>query len=136
MAGRTDNLEFERQIGSEFANRLMLNLRRAIKDTTKKKDGLSMKSTASAVYKNNELHSLLIKTPYYIYPILDLGFEGSKKKGINFRVEKRDILIKAIENGRFIEKLADQIGDVRAAAIISRVSFGFDKDLQTSNSLS
>ncbi len=136
MAGEIDNFLLEKQIGSEFSKKLQLNLRGAIRTTTNNRSGLALKSTVSPVYKQNQLFSLLIKTPYYIFPILDLGFERSKKTGINSRIEKRDILIKALENGSLVERLADQIGDVRAAAIISRVSFGFDKDLQTSNSLS
>jgi hypothetical protein len=136
MAGEIDSFLLEEQIGSEFSKKLQLNLRGAIRTTTNNRSGLALKSTVSPVYKQNQLFSLLIKTPYYIFPILDLGFERSKKTGINSRIEKRDILIKALENGSLVERLADQIGDVRAAAIISRVSFGFDKDLQTSNSLS
>lgn len=136
MAGEIDSFVLEKQIGSDFAKKLQLNLRGAIKSTTNYRSGLAMKSTVSPVYKQNQLFSLLIKTPYYIFPILDLGFERSKSNGINSRIEKRDILIKALDNGRLVELLADEIGDLRAATIISRISFGFDKDLQTSNSLS
>jgi hypothetical protein len=135
MAGAIDSFILEKEIGSDFARKLQLNLRGAIKSTTKLKSGLAMKSTVNPVYKNNELFSLLIKTPYYIYPILDLGFEKSKKDGINARIQKRDILIKALENGRLVENLADAIGNLRATSIVSRIAFAFDKNLQTSNSL-
>lgn len=136
MAGVIDSFILEKEIGSDFARKLQLNLRSAIKSTTKIKSGLAMKSTVNPRYKNNELFSLVIKTPYYIYPILDLGFEKSKKEGINARIEKRDILISALQNGRLVELLADKIGDIRATSIVSRIAFGFDKDLKTSNSLS
>lgn len=136
MAGEIDSFVLEKQIGSDFAKKLQLNLRGAIKSTTNHRSGLAMKSTVSPVYKQNQLFSLLIKTPYYIFPILDLGFERSKSNGINSRIGKRDILIKALEDGRFVNQLADEIGDVRATSIISRIGFAFDKDLQTSNSLS
>lgn len=135
MAGQLDLFMLEKQVGSEFTNRLRSNLRSVIGSTTKKRSGLALKSTVNAVYKNEQLYSLLIKTPYYIYPILHVGFEGSKKEGISKRIEGKNIITKAVEEGRLVQDLADKVGDLRAKEILSRITVAFDVNFKSSNSL-
>lgn len=149
MAGEIDTFLLEKQLGSEFAKRLRSSFRNAISSTTSrtrtvvvkgkeytyKNSGLALKSTVTPVYRNNELYSLMIKTPYYIYPILHYGFEGSKKEGINKRIAGRNMLNKAIQDGKLVQDLADRIGEVRAKEIVSRISFGFDINIKSSNSI-
>jgi hypothetical protein len=123
MAGEIDIFLLEKQTGSEFAKRLKRNLLSSIKSKTNKGSGLANKSNVKAFYKNGLLDKLTIFTPYYIYPILHMGFEGSKKNGVNARLKAREFIIDAIENGRLVEDLADIVGNARAEAIVGRIDF-------------
>lgn len=136
MASEIDIFLAEKKAGTDFSNRIKRNLLTSIKQNVKKgATGMALKSTARPFYKNGLLDKITLYTPYYIYPILHLGFEGTKKNGINYRVKARQFLSDAVENGKVVEDLATVIGDQRATAIMNRVAFGFDKDLKTSNSL-
>ena len=107
----------------------------AIRSKTQKGSGLASKSTVKPFYKNNLLERITIFTPYYIYPILHVGFEGTKANGINARLKARDFIIDAVERGKAVEDLADIIGNQRAEVIINRINFGFDKNMKSSNTL-
>lgn len=126
MASEIDIFLAEKAAGTKFAYRLRSNVRASIASLTTKRSGIALKSTVTPVYKDGLLYALTIKTPYYIYPILHYGFEGNKNKGINYRVKARNIITDALENGKFIEELADTIGENRAVAIVKRIYDGFD----------
>jgi hypothetical protein len=135
MASEIDIFLAEKKIGADFSSRLQRNLRSSISTLTKKKSGLALKSKVKVNYKNGFLYSFTIFTPYYIYPILHYGFEGNKRKGINYRIKARSIITDALENGRYTEELADAVGNKRAVSIMNKIAFGFDKSLETSISL-
>lgn len=138
MAGEIDIFLAEKQSGTDFSRRLSQNVRKSIQNLTNKRTGTALKSKVKPVFKAGFLHSLEIYTPYYIYPILHYGFEGSKKNGVAYRMKARNIITDALENGKFTQDLADAVGNQRAEAIVSRINFSFDKedkDLKTSNSL-
>lgn len=135
MAGEIDLFMLEKQVGTQFANRIRRNLISSIQSKTNKGSGLALKSTVKPFYKNQLLDRITIFTPYYIYPILHIGFEGTKTNGVNARLKAREFIIDAIERGKAVEELADIIGSQRAEVIVNRITFGFDKELQTSNSL-
>lgn len=123
MAGEIDNFLQEKQIGSEFSKRLSRNLKVSIRSKIEKETGRALRSRVKPVYKSGLLERLTIFTPYYIYPILHIGFEGTKKNGVNQRLKAREFLVDAIENGRFVEDLADVVGANRAEAIMSKIDF-------------
>ncbi len=126
----------EEAIGKQFANRIRTNLLASIRNQTNKgKSGMALKSTAKPVYKFGQLDRITLFTPYYIYPILDYGFEGTKSNGVNARMKPKNFLSNALENGKVVQDLADLIGNQRANAIVMRTDFAFDKDNNTSNSL-
>ena len=135
MAGQIDLFMLEKQAGTQFANRIKRNLLSSIRSKTQKGSGLASKSTVKPIYKNDLLERITIFTPYYIYPILHVGFEGTKSNGINARLKAREFIIDAIENGKIVEELADMIGNQRAEVIVNRINFGFDKNLKSSNTL-
>jgi hypothetical protein len=135
MAGQLDLFMLEKQAGTQFANRIKRNLLSSIRSKTKKGEGLALKSTVKPFYKNNLLERITIFTPYYIYPILHVGFEGTKSNGINARLKARDFIIDAVERGKAVEELADIIGNQRAEVIVNRINFGFDKNIKSSNTL-
>lgn len=124
MAGQLDLFMLEKQAGTQFANRIKRNLLSSIRSKTKKGEGLALKSSVKPLYKNNLLERITIFTPYYIYPILHIGFEGTKSNGINARLKARDFIIDAVERGKVVEDLADIIGNQRAEVIINRINFG------------
>lgn len=124
MAGEIDIFLLEKQTGEAFAKRLKSNLLSSIRSKVEEgESGNALKSNVKAVYKNGLLDKLTIFTPYYIYPILHIGFEGTKKNGVNARLQARKFLVDAIENGRFVEDLADVVGNARAEAIVSKIDF-------------
>jgi len=125
----------EKDIGTEFAWRMKRNLLASIKSKTNKGTGMALKSSAKAVYKNGLLDRITLFTPYYIYPILDYGFEGTKINGVNMRLKAGRFLSDAYENGKVVRDLAELIGVSRADDFMFRTNFGFDKELNTSNSL-
>ena len=126
----------EEAIGKQYANRIKSNLLSSIRNQTNKgATGMALKSTAKPVYKFGLLDKITLFTPYYIYPILNYGFEGRKSDGVNRRMKAKNFLSDALENGRVVQDLADLIGSQRAESIILRTNFAFDKDNNTSNSL-
>ncbi len=135
MAGQIDLFMLEKQAGTQFANRIKRNLLSSIRSKTQKGTGLASKSTVKPFYKNELLERITIFTPYYIYPILHVGFEGTKANGINARLKAREFIIDAVERGKAVEELAEIIGNQRAEVIVNRINFGFDKNLKSSNTL-
>lgn len=123
MAGEIDIFLLEKQAGKDFSNRLKRNLLSSIKAKTNKVSGLANRSTVKPFFKNGLLDKITISTPYYIYPILHVGFEGSKKNGVNARLKAREFLVDAIENGKLVEELADVVGASRAESIVSKIDF-------------
>lgn len=131
FAGKT-----EQDIGRDYASRVKRNLLLSIRSKTSKgATGMALKSTAKPVFKHGLLERITLFTPYYIYPILDYGFEGTKVNGVKMRLQAGKFLADALENGKVIQDLADVIGNQRADAILFRTNFGFDKEFNTSNSL-
>lgn len=126
----------EEAIGKQFANRIKSNLLASIRNQTNKgKTGIALKSTAKPVYKFGQLERITLFTPYYIYPILDYGFEGNKSNGVSMRMSPRNFLSEALENGKVVQDLANLIGSQRANQIVLRTGFAFDSEFNTSNSL-
>ena len=124
MAGQLDLFMLEKQAGTQFANRIKRNLLSSIRSKTEKGSGLASKSTVKPFYKNELLERITIFTPYYIYPILHVGFEGTKSNGVNARLKAREFIVDAVERGQIVEDLADIIGNQRAEVIINRINFG------------
>jgi hypothetical protein len=129
MAGGVDILLQEKEIGTDFSKRIKSNLLSSIRRQVKKGSGLALRTAVKPVYKNGFLDRITIFTPYYIYPILHLGFEGSKKNGVRFRVAAKNFITEALENGKIVEDLADLVGSQRASAIVSSINFiAFDNN--------
>ncbi len=124
MASEIDHFLLEKQTGIQFSNRLKRNLIASIKAKVNKgNSGMALKSNVKPFFKNQLLDRITITTPYYIFPILHIGFEGTKKNGVNARLQARKFITDAVENGKLVEDLATIIGDQRAEAIVSRINF-------------
>lgn len=135
MAGTVDLFLLEKQAGTQFANKIKRNLLSSISSKTTKRNGLALKSTVKPIYKNGLLERITIFTPYYIFPILHIGFEGKKSNGVTARLKALTFITDAVENGKVVEELAEVIRTQRAEVIVNRINFGFDKNLETSNAL-
>lgn len=129
MAGEIDILILEKQIGKEFSGKIKKNLLASIRTNVSSRSGLALKSKTRANYsKDGYLHSLTMTLPYYIFPILNFGYEGSKSQSLNYRVKARNFISEALEGGRLVEDLASKIGNNRASAVIGRIdAILFDK---------
>ncbi|MFV8336419.1 hypothetical protein ACNQF7_10090 [Flavobacterium sp. RSP29] len=125
----------EKDIGVEFSYRIKRNLLSSIKGKLESRQGLALKSTAKPIYKNGLLDRITLFTPYYVFPILDYGFEGTKINGINMRLKAGRFLADSLENGKVIKDLADIVGNRRANDIMFRTNFSFDSELETSNTV-
>ncbi|MFK7049872.1 hypothetical protein V3Q77_08220 [Flavobacterium davisii] len=123
MAGEIDILLAEQQTGKAFASRVKRNLLASIRSKTKQKTGKAFKTSVKPVFKNGFLDRITITTPYYIYPILTVGFEGTKKNGVNARLKALDFFNEALENGKLVNDLADAIGAQRAEQVVARINF-------------
>jgi len=124
MASEIDLFLLEKQAGIQFSKRMKHNLLASIKAKVNKgSSGMALKSNVKPFFKNQLLDRITTTTPYYIFPILHIGFEGTKKNGVNARLEARKFITDAVENGKLVEDLADVIGSQRADAIVSRINF-------------
>lgn len=132
LAANTTEIS-EEAIGKQFANRIKSNLLASIRNKVNSKSGLALKSIVKPVFNSGQLDKITIFTPYYIYPVLNYGFEGTKKNGVNMRLKGKNFLDDTFENGKVVQDLADLIGSQRANSIILRTAFAFDKGNNTSN---
>ena len=83
----------------------------------------ALKTTVKPFFKNELLERITIFTPYYIYPILHIGFEGTKKNGVNARLKAQHFITDALENGKLVEDLANIVGQNRAESIVAKINF-------------
>lgn len=116
--------EKEQQIGLIFSKRLERTLLHSIATKTKNGSGKALKTKVKFdLNRDHFLQRLTITTPYYIYPILNNGFEGNKKASVQSRTKGREFLQEALEHGAFVNDLADQVGALRAQQIVNRIAF-------------
>jgi len=121
MAGAIDILQQEKQVGKEFSTRIRTNLLSSIKRQTKSKSGLALRTSVKPKFVRGYLDRITIFTPYYIFPILHTGFEGTKSNGVNARLKAREFITEAFQGGKLAEDLSTVIGENRAANILGRI---------------
>ena len=124
MASAVDLYMLERSIGTDAAKQLRAAFKSAIRETVDSK-GESMKATVTARYRGARLDRLSFVAPHYIFKQHN-GFEGSKKNGVNMRLQATDVLNKALEKSNILDTLADKISDLRAEEVITAINFRRD----------
>jgi len=119
MAGTTDTLQQEKQLTSDAVKKLRSAVREQISKTTNTKTGEALKiGGAGSRFKNNRLQRIVIQAPHYIFK-QNYGFEGQKSNGVNQRLKATDVFSKAIEESNILEKLADDLSELRMEQVIA-----------------
>jgi hypothetical protein len=119
MAGTTDTLQQEKQLTSDAVKKLRVAVRNQISKTTNEKTGEALKiGGAGSRFKNNRLQRIVIQAPHYIFK-QNYGFEGQKSNGVNQRLKATDVFSKAIEESNILEKLADDLSELRMEQVIA-----------------
>lgn len=118
-----DLYNLERKAGGNAAKILRVGLRAAISETfNTTAGGESRKATSRAVYKEDRLQRITIKAPSYIFK-QHFGFEGRKKNGVNMRLKSTDVINKALLKSNVLEKLADDIANIRIDQFALKINF-------------
>lgn len=119
MTGTIDVLQREKQITSEVVKKLRVAVREQISKTTNIKTGDALKiGGAGSRFKNNRLQRIVLQAPHYIFK-QNYGFEGQKSNGINQRLRATDVFSKAIQESNVLEKLADDLSELRMEQVIA-----------------
>lgn len=132
-----DLYALEKSLANRSTTALRTGLRNAIKSTTNSKTyrtsgdktysydntGLAVNSSgARAVFKDKRLQRIAIKAQHYIFK-QNYGFEGSKKNGVNMRLEATSVLLKALNDSNVLEDLADEISEIRLSEVTAKINF-------------
>ncbi len=118
-----DYTDLEKKAGQKAAR----TLRRDIRSTLgvlniKATSELFKNTTIRAVMKYDSLDHLTIITPDYIFK-QHYGFEGIKSNGIAMSMEPFNHFTKLFEKTNALDKLADEIGEIRADEITNTIRF-------------
>lgn len=123
MTGRVDIYMLEKKVGKEAADKLKAAFKREISTAVNVTgDGKAKNATVTARYKQERLDRLTFSAPAYIFK-QNFGFEGSKKNGVNMRLQATNVLSKAINSSQVLETLADEIANLRAEEVITSINF-------------
>lgn len=121
MAGAIDTYALEKQVGAQAVSKLRAAFKSAIRSAVKV-SGDSRKATVTSRYKRQRLDRITFFAPHYILK-QNYGFEGKKSNGIMMRLQATEVLSKAIESSNVLETLADDISNIRAEEVITRINF-------------
>ncbi len=125
-----DFQSLEKRLGLRMAQKFRRSIKLAIKNTQKDSySGESKKSTATPKFKYGFLERIEFKTPYYVYPIQHVGFEGKKETSINRRLKPTDVMNQAIRQGKLVEELADEITELRGDQVMARLTLPKSKNV-------
>lgn len=119
----TQLFELEKKAGNRAARTLSDSLRSAVAQTTDPVSFTAQKRTgASARYKDNRLTRIAMRAPHYIFK-QHYGFEGRKKNGVNMRLRPTNVINIALEKANILESLADELTDIRAEEVFTKINF-------------
>ncbi len=123
MAGRIDFTQKEKEIASIAVKKLRGAVREEISKTSNSRTGLALRTGgAGSKFKYGRLQRITIKAPYYIF-MQNYGFEGKKSNGINFRLKATDVLSKALDSSKVLDRLADDISEIRLDQVAAIIQF-------------
>lgn len=118
-----DLYNLEKKAASNATRDIAKGLRYGIARTTHKKTGAALETAGSrAVFKDNRLQRVTIRSPHYIFK-QHCGFEGTKKNGINMRLRATDVINYSLDQTNVLDTLADEIGNIRASQVESAINF-------------
>ena len=121
MATPLDSAKLEKQAGQKAARTIRRNLKLELAGL--KDSGLQLKTIGTAVaMKFGQLNHITIKASTATF-MQHHGFEGKKINGVRMRMKPFNHFNKVLEKGNVLEKLATEIGEIRAEEILSNIRF-------------
>lgn len=123
MAGAIDTLKREKEITATAVKKLRAAVREQISKTSNIKTGQAIRiGGASSRFKNNRLQRIVIQAPHYVFK-QNYGFEGRKSNSVNQRLKATDVFSKALDSANILEKLADDISELRIEQVTALINF-------------
>ena len=123
MAGLIDILSLEKELASKTTSSLKSALKSTLASTTQSRTGFANKTiTATSRFKFDRLQRIVIKAPLYVF-MQNYGFEGTKKNGINMRLNSTSIIEKALTQSNILETLANDISEIRLSQVLAIINF-------------
>jgi hypothetical protein len=122
----SDNFaELEKKAGRKAAQKLRKSLKDLIKhgfETTQGNSDL-LRSTVLSKMKAGQLERLVIKMPHYGFKN-HFGFEGVRSNSIRLKlISRKGFLADAVTKTNALEKLATEIGEIRADEVSAEIKF-------------
>lgn len=118
-----DIVQEEKKAGQKAARTLSRRLKQVLGTATTKQTGAMLKlAGASAVMRFDALNNITIRATSATFK-QHYGFEGIKKNGVAMRMQPFDHFGKLFAGTDALEKLADEIGEIRSEEITSKIKF-------------
>lgn len=118
-----DILQEEKKSGQKAARTLSRRLKQVLGTATTKQTGQMLKAVgASAVVRFDALDHIAIRSTSAVFK-QHYGFEGVKKNGVAMNMKPFDHFGKLFSGTNALEKLADEIGEIRSEEITSKIKF-------------
>lgn len=121
MATATTPAQLEREAGKKAARTLRKDLRQQVARRFTSRSGSLKKITATHRMKRGELQRIAIKAPKHGF-IQHYGFEKRKNNGVFQRLKGTNFLNHAINKNGAIEKLADDISNIRGDEVVAKIN--------------
>jgi len=113
--------DLEKKAGQKAARTIRRNLRTqlaSLKDT-----GLMLKLTGAGVkMRYGQLEAIVVRSSKAAF-IQHYGFEGIKKNGVSLKLPAQEHFTKLFDHTNALEKLADEIGELRLTKITNKIHF-------------
>ncbi|WP_421801752.1 hypothetical protein [Flagellimonas sp.] len=119
-----DIIQLEKKAGQKAARTIRRNLKTILATATKKQSGELLRlASATASMRFDALEAITIKATPATFK-QHYGFEGIKKNGVYMKMRAFDhfTLLQEKSQGA-LEKLIDEIGELRAEEITSKIKF-------------
>lgn len=115
--------DLEKKAGQKSARTLSRRLKLVLGTATTKQTGAMLKlAGASAIMKYDSLDHIAIKATTATFK-QHYGFEGIKKNGVRMSMKPFDHFTNLFNGTNALETLIDEIGDIRAEEITSKIKF-------------
>lgn len=113
----------EKKAGQKTARTLSRRLKQVLATATVKQTGAMLKTAgASAVMKYGMLDHIAVRASSVTFK-QHYGFEGIKKNGVAMNMKPYNHFDNLFNGTNALEKLIDEIGDLRAEEITSKIRF-------------
>jgi len=113
----------ERTAGQKAARTLSRNLKSVLATATTKQTGAMLRAAGAGVeMKYDSLNAIVIKASSATFK-QHYGFEGIKSNGVRMSMKPFDHFNNLFNKTDALERLIDEIGEIRAEEITSKIKF-------------